>query len=193
VNVVVRIVVGILTALALTIGAAAAATVEQLLAPCAACHGAQGQSQFPNIPSLGGQPSLYILFQLFFFREGQRKNPDMNTTAKTLSNDDLRQISDAISGLPAPIPGEPPTDRARFEHGQKLAAERRCGSCHGETFAGQDQTPRIAGQRQDYLVTEIRAFKSGVRIGYQAAMSEGTAGLNEGDISDLAYFLANVR
>jgi cytochrome c553 len=182
-----------LTALAVTAGAAAAASLEEQMAPCAASHGAQGQSQFPNIPSLGGQPSLYLVFQLFFFREGQRKNPDMNEIAKKLNDDDLRQISDAISHLPPPVPGEPPSNRARFEHGQKIAAEQRCGSCHGATFAGLNQMPRLAGQQEDYLVTELKAFKSGARIGYQAAMAEVMAGLQEADIPDMAYFLANVR
>ena len=49
-----------------------AETFAERTAPCLACHGESGQSETPEIPSLGGQPAPYLLIQLYLFREQQR-------------------------------------------------------------------------------------------------------------------------
>ena len=44
---------------------------------CAACHGVNGRIETPLLPLtpvLAGQPSLYVITQLFLFREGRRSN-----------------------------------------------------------------------------------------------------------------------
>src|SRR4029078_1417381 len=50
-------------------------TVAERAAPCLACHGETGQSENPDVPSLGGQPAPYLLIQLYMFREKQRASP----------------------------------------------------------------------------------------------------------------------
>src|SRR5499433_906284 len=47
-------------------------TFAQRVAPCLACHGENGDSPHPVVPSLGGQPAPYLLIQLYLFRENQR-------------------------------------------------------------------------------------------------------------------------
>jgi cytochrome c553 len=41
-------------------------------AACLACHGEDGQSQKPEIPSLGAQPEYYVTIQLVMFRDRLR-------------------------------------------------------------------------------------------------------------------------
>src|SRR6516165_3620159 len=65
---------------------AAAAPVEQRLPACLSCHGEDGRSQTPDVPSLGGQPAPYTLIQLFMFRERLRVAAPMNDDAKGLSD-----------------------------------------------------------------------------------------------------------
>ena len=45
---------------------------QRFAALCAACHGANGRTDMPLTPMLAGQPSLYVITQLFLFREGRR-------------------------------------------------------------------------------------------------------------------------
>src|SRR5205085_5864237 len=52
---------------------------------CAACHGNDGNSADPAVPSLAGQPAQAISTQLFQFREGNRKNSQMSPLAAYLS------------------------------------------------------------------------------------------------------------
>jgi len=93
----------------------AAATLEEKLAPCLACHGEKGQSANPDVPSLGAQPKDYLLVQLVVFREKIWKVELMNEMTKGLSDDDLRAISEAIAKLPAPVPSTEGVDPARME------------------------------------------------------------------------------
>src|SRR5262245_34564599 len=104
----------ILTVLLSAVLPAYAATLAERMEPCLACHGEQGKSENPEVPSLGAQPAGYSLIQLYLFREKQRKVEVMNEYAKDLTDDDLRQISDAVSKLPAPAP-EGAIDVARMQ------------------------------------------------------------------------------
>ena len=82
-------------AAALLIGAPSAPlhaeTLAERAAPCLACHGEKGQSETPEVPSLGGQPAPYLLIQLYLFREKQRTQEIMNDQTKGFTDDDLRR------------------------------------------------------------------------------------------------------
>src|SRR5215472_6093684 len=145
--------------LASTAFPASAASLAERMQPCLACHGEKGQSETPEIPSLGAQPAGYTLIQLYLFREKQRKIEVMNEYAKDLSDDDLRQFSDAIAKLPAPAP-EGAVDAARMQHGYALIEKNHCNICHQSNLAGRDNIPHLAAQREDYLVKTLREYKS---------------------------------
>ena len=170
----------------------AAETVAERALPCLACHGEKGQSETPDIPSLGGQPAPYLLIQLYLFREKQRTVEIMNEMTKDFTDEDLRQFSDYIAKLP------PPTsvnngDGARIQNGRALITAHRCNSCHGLDLAGRENIPHIAGQREDYLARTLREYKSNTRHGYDGVMAEVTQPLTEPQIADLAYTIARFR
>jgi cytochrome c553 len=62
--------------------------------------------------------------------------------------------------------------------------------CHNPDLSGRQQMPRLANQREDYLLKALRDYKRGTRIGYGAAMSVELARLSDPDLVDLAHFLA---
>src|SRR3712207_8814006 len=71
----------------------AAETLTERLVPCLACHGETGTSQTPEVPSLGGQPTDFLLIQLYQFRERLRIAEPMNELTKDFTDDDLRAFS----------------------------------------------------------------------------------------------------
>lgn len=171
----------------------AAQAVEKQAEACFACHGKGGTSATPLTPSLGGQPAFFVVAQLFLFRDGRRnKAPTpMDEFAKTLSNDDLRAFGELIARLPPPKPPAQAPDAARFARGKALAEQRNCGVCHNADFSGREQMPRLANQRDDYLLKALRDYRGGQRIGYgSASMPEAVADLGEAELADLAHFLA---
>jgi cytochrome c553 len=158
-----------------------------------ACHGANGVSSTPLTPSLGGQPSFFVLAQLFLFREGRRDNELMNAAAKGLSDADLQALADTIAKLLPPRPPATKAEQARFARGRAIAEKERCGNCHNADFSGHDNVPRLANQREDYLLKALRDYKKGVRTGYgMAVMPETVSGLSDAELEDVAHFLAHV-
>jgi cytochrome c553 len=168
-------------------------TVKQRLPTCLACHGSNGQSQTPDVPSLGAQQTFYTTVQLLMFRERMRVADPMNDMAKGLSDDDLRSFADVIAKLPAPKPPSEPADDARMTRARALVDQNRCNFCHTPTFVGQDNVPRIADQREDYLVKALRGYKDNSRHGYDASMADVVAPLTDAQILDLAYYIARVK
>jgi cytochrome c553 len=162
---------------------------------CFECHGRDGHSQRPLTPSLGGQPAFFVVAQLFLFRDNRRGDAPtpMYEVARRLTDDDLRAFGEFISTLPPPPPPARSPDPRRFARGQALAEREHCPVCHNPDFSGRDQMPRLAHQREDYLLKALRDYKRGARIGYGAAMSQELAGLSDGNLVDLAHFLAHFR
>jgi cytochrome c553 len=159
---------------------------------CHACHGPAGQSVLPDTPSLGGQPSFFVVAQLFLFREGRRNNALMVEAAKGFTNDDLRAFAGYISRLPPPAPPPDAPDAARFARGQAVTRQHPCGVCHNPDFSGREQMPRLANQREDYLLKAMREYKSGSRIGYAGAMATELQRLSDDDLQDVAHFFAHL-
>ncbi len=170
-----------------------AQTVQERLPACLACHGETGQSQNAGVPSLGAQQSFYVTVQLLMFRERMRVADPMNDMAKGLSDDDLRAFADLIAKLPAPRPPDETPDAARVARAQALVAQNHCNVCHTESFAGQNNVPRIADQREDYLVKALRGYKDNSRHGYDGTMAEVMQPLTDQQIADLAYYIARVK
>jgi cytochrome c553 len=170
-----------------------AATIEERMAACFACHGEHGQSAMDNTPSLGGQQAPYALIQLFMFREKLRTFEPMNEMAKGFSDDDLQKFSDFISKLPKPKPPEDAGDPARMQRGQALAQQHHCNVCHNADFSGKENVPRIANQREDYLNKTLGEYKDNSRHGYDATMADVMQVVTKEQIADLAYYIAHVR
>jgi cytochrome c553 len=180
-------------ALASIVGDARAASLEEKTAECVACHGKTGQSENPDIPNIGGQPRLFVMYQLFFYREGRRNSPEMNTVAKGISDAELTALADFVAGLPPPSAVDGPVDAPRYGRGAELAQKRTCGACHNPDYSGREQMPRLAGQREAYLLKSFKEYQAGARIGTQAAMAEALRGLDDGALADIAYYLAHYR
>src|SRR3981081_785736 len=135
-----------------------AETIAERAAPCLACHGEKGQSQTEKPPSLGAQQPPYALIQLFMFREKLRVFEPMNEMAKAFSDDDLRTFSEFIGKLPKPASPADPANPARMARAQAAAAQHRCNSCHNPDFSGKENVPRIANQREDYLLKTMQEY-----------------------------------
>ncbi|WP_440997434.1 c-type cytochrome [Arhodomonas sp. SL1] len=69
-----------------------------------------------------------------------------------------------------------------------------CASCHGQDgISTAPIYPNLAGQKEQYLVTSIKAYKNQQREGGQSAvMYPMVSGLSEQDILDLAAYYASL-
>ena len=177
----------------LSVFPADAETLEARLGTCLACHGANGQSTIPEVPSLGGQPAFYLTIQLLMFREKLWVVEPMNQMMQGLKDDDLRSMAAYLAKLPPPEPADGSIDPVRMERARTLIEQHRCNFCHNRDYSGEQNVPRLAGQREDYLVKALREYKNNTRRGYDASMADVLYLISDEQILDLAYFLARLR
>lgn len=171
----------------------AAAYAERFATTCTPCHGPAGRSEQVGVPILAGQHSFYAITQLFLFREGRRDNAAMSAVAKLMTDADLRGFSEHIGTLPPAAAASQPTapDPQRMAKGRALAQQHKCVFCHGADFAGGQQVPRIAGQREEYLRETLHGFHTGKRPGYTQAMIGALATVPPEDLDILAHYAAH--
>jgi cytochrome c553 len=175
---------------AIGLAPANAASLQEHITLCAGCHGEDGNSKIEKIPSLAGQPAFFVLNSLFLMREGVRKVDAMAPLVKDLTDADLDGLSKHYAALPAKASGEK-VDAALAQKGAAVATQRGCGSCHLPTLAGQEQMPRLAKQRIDYLVPTLKSYRDAPRPGADTAMSAAIAGASDDDIAALANYAAS--
>lgn len=167
-------------------GAAQAAADPAL---CIACHGPNGNSQNPAVPSLAAQPAQFISTQLVMFREKRRSDPQMSPIAATLTNPDISALGKFFSTQQREAPAKKPGDDV-MAAGKALAEKFNCVVCHGPALKGQQHIPRLAGQQADYLRTQLRGFKAGTRFDMDGNMTSAAQPLAAADIDVLAQYLA---
>ena len=158
---------------------------------CFACHSENGISISPDIPNLAAQPPLSITYQLIQFRGQQRKGGGMEAITMALSDQDMRDIAAYYSALPAPPAKPGNTDK--ILKGQQIAGTQYCNSCHGPQLQGQKHIARLAGQSPEYVTTQLKNIRSGVRIDMDGTMGSAARGLSDEDIEVLATYAASLN
>lgn len=157
---------------------------------CQGCHGEDGNSRIANIPSLAGQPEFFVMNQLFLMREGVRRIDAMTPFVKDLKDEELDALAKHFSRL-APKSSDEAVDAALAKRGAMLSETKRCASCHLPNLSGQDQMPRLAKQRIDYMIHALKAFRDNQRSGADTTMSAVVFGLTDADAAALAHFAAS--
>jgi len=164
---------------------------QKAAAECAPCHGKDGVSEQPTVPSLAGQKNDYVVLALFQFRNGHRPSESMGPIAKPLSDNDLGNLAKYYSAL---RPWQPvrAADAQAAGAGPPLTQKDHCVQCHGPNLAGQDSVPRVAGQPIEYLTMQLRAFKAGNRGDIDGNMTSIASTLSDSDIAILADYVSGL-
>jgi cytochrome c553 len=171
------------------------------VAPCAACHNADGSGQpAAGFPRLAGLPPAYLLKQLDDFASGARRNATMQPVASGLSEDERAALAAYYGKLPAPPSSPAPmTDARQKALGERLATRGRwpqglpgCEQCHGPGGIGVgDHFPPLAGQSAVYIANQLRAWQQGARRNDPLQLMQAVAGkLGETDIAAIGAWYA---
>lgn len=167
-------------------------------AVCAACHGADGNSGTPMYPKLAQQHPEYLVKQLQEFKSDKRNNAIMKGFASMLSDDDMKNIAYWVTAKAAK-PGFA-KDKELVTLGERIyrggIADRQvpaCAGCHSPNGAGiPAQYPRLSGQHAEYAVTQLTAFRDGVRKN-SLQMTQVAAKMNDREIKAVADYIAGLR
>lgn len=137
---------------------------------CMACHGLNGEGNVAmKAPKISGQEDWYVKAQLNKFKNDIRgahpkdvEGMQMAPMAKMLASDtDVENVVAYIKTLKEKAPAE--TVKGDAALGKSMYAT--CMACHGVKAEGNAamKAPKLTGQNDWYLVSQLKKFKSGVR------------------------------
>lgn len=154
-------------------------------AECASCHGTRGLSPNDTWPNLAGQNAAYLVRIMSSYKSGAQQDAMMTPLAKALDEAAIRDLAVYYASLNCTEGGAAKATKADLQAGRALA--KNCASCHGETGTGTNPAwPNFAGQRAEYLVNVLKAFRGGLRK--DPMMAGVVRGLSDADINNLAAY-----
>lgn len=170
---------------------AAPPEVEGLARTCNNCHGVNGVSVGPTMPSIAGLPEYYLKSVMLQWKAGKRFSATMDRLIKGYTDEQIAALARYFSELPwTPVPQ--PGDAMRIAQGK--AASGRCKSCHGANGGEPDEpnTPKLNGQWARYLELEMlkhRDTDARVKIPF-AKMRSSLRKLDAADVKAVAEYYA---
>ena len=161
-------------------------------AMCVGCHGVNGNSTMPGVPSLAAQNARYIYLQLRDYQEGRRDNPMMSPMAAGLTRPEMQALATYFSTQKLSSKGfKADPDKAAL--GKAKADETLCAMCHLGEFIGQNEIPQVAGQNFDYVIKTLKDFKAKNRTNDAGNMTSVASTLSEQDIENLGHYIAGLN
>lgn len=169
-----------------------AAAGKEKAVVCGACHGVDGNSAIPQNPILAGQTSRYIYLQLKDFKEGRRKDPLMSPMAANLSKKDMFDIAAYFSAQKHTSQNSR-GDASKAARGKQVADAALCTMCHMGGFSGKSEVPRTAGQHYEYVLKQLKDFKTKTRSNDAGNMTAVLRTIPDADLEALAAYIASLN
>jgi len=158
---------------------------KKLSAPCAKCHGEDGNAKVAGTPSLAGQQPHYLVTAIQEYHQGERATATMKGMLRDATKLELENHA-LYFAAQTPVQRAAPT-RGDAAAGEPLTA--MCGGCHGSHGVSTDAaTPSLAGQDFQYLLKGTKAYKTTRR---NWGMQRYVSGLGDRDIDNIAAFYAS--
>lgn len=172
---------------------------------CGGCHGGDGNSPDATFPRLAGQYEMYIVKQIRDFQKGHRANNDTmaGMAAMVASLQDAKDIGSYFASQKMAKKPLVAVDKKLAAEGKKLFYEGNpktgvygCVNCHGDRGKGKAPNiavfPRIGGQHRDYIIKQLKDFKSGARANDPAGMMGDIAKkLSDREVTAAANYLSS--
>lgn len=163
------------------------ASIEQ----CLACHRAGNPAA--AVPLIAGQNEGYLRVQLRAFRADHREGFPMPAFAVDLDDASINAHAAALAALEWEPPAAQSGSELTLAAGAEALDRHDCASCHGPSFLGADEIPRLAGQNRSYLVRQLNDFAREGRhhppVGTGARMHH----LDAAEAEAIATYLASLR
>jgi len=173
-----------------------AASGQGKVAVCSGCHGADGNSMIPSFPKLAGQGEVYLVNQLKDIRDGARNVPQMMGILTGRTDQDLADMAAFYSTQKVTVGATNPElldlGRQIYRAGIAEKGVAACTACHSPTGAGNAQAgfPAVGGQHADYLISQLKAYRTETRTNGQAKLMQQVAALlSDKEIEAVASYM----
>lgn len=168
---------------------AAPPTASMLADTCVGCHGPEGSSVGPAIPSIAGMSAEYFNTVMKEYKADGRYGTIMSRIAKGYSDEEIALMGDYFAKQDF-VRHPQQLDAAKVAAGEKLY-DKNCGKCHDEKGAlADDDAGILAGQWLPYLNHSMEDFKAGRRE-MPKKMKKKVEKLDSAELDALLQFFAS--
>jgi cytochrome c553 len=152
---------------------------------CIKCHGKDGNSDAPGMPSLSAQDPEYFVAAMNAYRDGDRAHKLMKKLVTPLDQASISQMGVFYA---VQVPTQTQTQGEGDANAGGQGAES-CANCHGAdgNATGSDM-PTLAGQDARYFIKAMAAYRDGER--QHEGMFNAANELSESELQNLATFYA---
>ncbi len=166
-----------------------AANIGDLANTCNNCHGMDGVSVGPSMPSIAGLSEPYLKNLMLQWKSGERYSATMGRLVKGYSDEQIASLARHFSQLPW-TPVVQKADVAVLAKGKDVTD--RCETCHGVTGGQPDDkdTPHLNGQWAQYLEMELMKYREDAVKMPHAKMRKNAQKMGADDVKTAAEYYA---
>lgn len=183
-----------------------AADVNDLIKPCADCHGKDGASTDPNVPIMGGFSAPYTTDSMIAYKAKERPCPEseyltgdkkgqkitMCDIAKEFNEKEMKQIGVYFAAKPFVRATNQKVDPALVKKG-KAVQNDLCKKCHDKGGSlPSDDSGILAGQWMPYVRQAMKEYSAGDRP-MTKKMKKKYKKLKDGDIEALIHYFGSFK
>lgn len=184
--------IGLAIVAASTTVSAASPSAEMLSNACAGCHGTNGVSAGPSMPSLAGQNKVAFVEAMKAFKSGDRPSSIMGRIAKGYSDEQVDLMAGYFSQQKQVAAAGQQLNPKLVKQGKALY-NKNCKRCHlegGKEF--EEDQPVVAGQWLTYLLIQMDEFKAGNRK-MSEKKAEKIKPMKLEELQAVAHYYASVK
>jgi cytochrome subunit of sulfide dehydrogenase len=165
---------------------------EMLANTCVGCHGFNGNSMGPAIPSIAGMSVTYFTDTMTGYKDGSRPATIMDRLAKGYSDEEIALMAEFFAAQKVAPVASQPVDTKLAQKGKRLH-DKSCEKCHAESGrSAEDDSGILYGQMMPYLEYSFAEFKSGAR-NMPRQMKQQMDKMKADDLKALAHYYASLK
>lgn len=170
--------------------AQASPELDEMLKPCAACHGVDGTGATPKTPHLNWQIPGYLSGVMEGMQAGTHPTVVPKHIPASMSKDQIAKIAEHYGASRAPR-SKQPVDETKLADGEKIYGSR-CADCHSDNGRESNDrgSPILANQPAEYLLSQERLYMSGKRK-FSFKADTAHAGMTDSDLVAISHFFAS--
>ncbi len=163
------------------------ASGAMLAGTCFACHGPDGVSTGPSIPTIGGLPEEFLVDKMMAYKEDRHYGTIMQRIMKGYSKDEIESMSRYISRQRYEVVTQK-VDTQKAAMGEKLH-KKSCEKCHEDGGRSGEEAGILSGQWFPYLVYTMEDYRTG-RSEMPRKMKRRVDKLDDAEIDALMHYYA---
>ena len=170
------------------------ADVSEMVKECDSCHGVNGVSTNPDVPTIAGLAAFNTVDAILLYQDGARPalqidGNDMNKVSENLDEETAEALGEYYAAQTF-VPAAQAFDEKYAAAGAKIH-KAKCEKCHSEGGSvADDEASILAGQWAPYMKASITSFVNGEREGDEG-MIESLQAMSEKHIDALIAFYAS--